>query len=74
MPIVSFKRGKSLKDLLVRAKVPVEKETDGNLVVVGENAAKFALFRKKKTLSLTKRVVIHIRQGKVFISIVTQRM
>ena len=27
--IVGFKRGKSLKDLLVRAKVPVEKETDG---------------------------------------------
>ena len=26
---VRFKRGKSLKDLLVRAKVPVEKETDG---------------------------------------------
>ena len=29
VPIVGFKRGKSLKDLLVRAKVPVEKETDG---------------------------------------------
>ena len=29
MPIVGFKRGKSLKDLLVRAKVPVEKETHG---------------------------------------------
>ena len=27
--IVGFKRGKSLKDLLVGAKVPVEKETDG---------------------------------------------
>ena len=29
MPIVGFKMGKSLKDLLVRAKVPVKKETDG---------------------------------------------
>ena len=29
MPIVGFKRGKSLKDLLDRAKVPVKKETDG---------------------------------------------
>ena len=28
MSIVGFKRGKSLKDLLVRAKVPVEKGTD----------------------------------------------
>ena len=28
VPIVDFKRGKSFKDLLVRAKVPVEKETD----------------------------------------------
>ena len=44
VPIVGFKRGKSLKDLLVRAKVPVEKRQMGNLVVVRENAAKFALF------------------------------
>ena len=29
VPIVGFKRGKRLKDLLVRTKVPVEKETDG---------------------------------------------
>ena len=29
LPIVSFKGRKSLKDLLVRAKVPVEKETYG---------------------------------------------
>ena len=32
MQIVGFKRGKSLKDLLVRAKVPVEKETDEKFV------------------------------------------
>ena len=44
VPIVGFKRGKNLKDLLVRAKVPVEKKKMGNLVVVRENAAKFALF------------------------------
>ena len=29
VPIVGFKRGKSLKDLSVRAKVLVEKETNG---------------------------------------------
>ena len=29
VPIVGFKRGKSLEDLFVMAKVPVEKETDG---------------------------------------------
>ena len=29
VPIVDFKRGKSLRDLLVRAKFSVEKETDG---------------------------------------------
>ena len=28
VPIFDFSRGKSLKDLLVRAKFPVEKETD----------------------------------------------
>ena len=46
--IMDFKRVKSLKDLLVRTKVSVEKETDGksceNLVVRG-NAAKIARFR-----------------------------
>ena len=46
--IMDFKRVKSLKDLLVRTKVSLEKETDGksceNLVVRG-NAAKIALFR-----------------------------
>ena len=29
VPIVDFKRRKSLEDLLVRAKAPMEKETDG---------------------------------------------
>ena len=29
VPVVGFKRGKSLKYLLVRTKVPVEKEVDG---------------------------------------------
>ena len=32
-----------------------------NLVVVKENAAKFALFQKKKILLLANRVVIRIR-------------
>ena len=29
VPVVGFKMGKSLTDLLVRVNVPVEKETDG---------------------------------------------
>ena len=29
VPILGFKRGESLKHILVRANVPVEKETDG---------------------------------------------
>ena len=33
----------------------------GNLEVVRENTAKFALFKKKRTLMLTKRVTIHRR-------------
>ena len=41
----------------------------GNLVVVRENAAKFSLFKKKKTLLLTKRVGIHI--GFAHVSIIT---
>ena len=44
VPIVGFKRGKSLKDLLVRQKFQWKKKQMGNLVVVRENAAKFALF------------------------------
>ena len=59
---VGFKRGKSLKDLLVRTKVSVEKKQVGNLVVVRENAAKSAFFKKERTLLLTKRVAIHIRK------------
>ena len=48
-----------LKDLLVRSKYPVEKQMV-DLVVVTENAAKFALFQKEQSLLLTKRVVIYI--------------
>ena len=33
VPVVGFKKGKSLKDLLVRAKVPMEKETEDKRVV-----------------------------------------
>ena len=59
--LLSVLRRGSLKDLLVRAKVPVEKKKQmGNLVVVRENAAKSALFQKKRRLSLTKRVATHI--------------
>ena len=44
VPSAGFKSGKSLKDLLVMAKVPVKKV----IVVVRENAAKFAFLRRKK--------------------------
>ena len=44
VPIAGFKRKKRLKDLLVRAKVPVEKKRKqiANLMAVRENAANFA--------------------------------
>ena len=51
MPIVSFKRGKSLKYLLVRAKVPVEKETDGKFGGCQGKHCKVCTFQKKKTLA-----------------------
>ena len=44
VPSAGFKSGKSLKDLLVMAKVPVKNV----IVVVRENAAKFAFLRRKK--------------------------
>ena len=61
VPIVSFKRGKSLKYLLVRAKVLAEKETDGKFCGCQGKHCEVCTFQKKKTLLLTKRVVIHIR-------------
>ena len=53
VPIVDFKRRKSLEDLLVRAKAPME-----NLVVVRENGNKLALFWKK----ITKRPFLLIKR------------
>ena len=38
-----------------------KKKQMGNLVVDRENAAKFALFWRKRSLLLVRRVVIHIR-------------
>ena len=63
VPIVSFKKGKSLKYLLVRAKVPVEKETEGKFCGCQGKNCEVCTFQKKKTRLLTKRVVIHIREG-----------
>ena len=48
VPIVSFKRGKSLKSLLVRAKVPMEKETDGKFGGCQGKYCKVCTFQKKK--------------------------
>ena len=69
VPIVGFKKGKKLGQ-----KFQWKKKQMGNLVVVWQNAAKFALFQKKKTLLLTKRVMIHTRLEKVFFSTVARRM
>ena len=59
--IVSFKREKSLKDLLVKAKVPVEKETDGKSCGCQGKRCEVYTFLDEKTLLLTNKVVIHVR-------------
>ena len=52
VPIVVFKRGKSLKDLLVRAKAPVEKETDGKSCgCQGERCKVYTFLEKKNTFT-----------------------
>ena len=70
--IVGFKRGKSLKDLSVRGKIQKEKGTEGKSCCCQRKHCQVCTFLKEKTVSLTKRVVIHIRKGKIFISIVIQ--
>ena len=47
--------------LLLITYIQWKKKQMGNLLVVRENAAKFALFKKKKIFLLTKRAVMHIR-------------
>ena len=59
--IVGFKMGKRLKDLLVRAKVPVEKETDEKSCGCQGKRCEVCTFLQKRALLLTKRVAIHIR-------------
>ena len=59
--LVGFKSGKSLKDLLVMAKVLVDKETDGKSCGCQGKRGEVCSFLDEKTLLLTKRVVIHIR-------------
>ena len=52
MPFVGYKRGKSSKDLLFRAKVPVEKETDGkSWGCQGKCCKVFTLLEEKNTFS-----------------------
>ena len=53
--IVGFKKEKSLKGLLVRAKVPVEKETDAKSCGCQGKLCEVWTFLKEKTLLLTKR-------------------
>ena len=54
MCIVGFKRRKSLKDLLVGAKIPVEKETDGKSWGCQGKHCEVCIFLEKKALLLTK--------------------
>ena len=52
VPIVGYKRGKSCKDLLVRAKVLVEKETDGKSCGCQRKCCKvFTLLEEKNTFT-----------------------
>ena len=54
VPIVGFKRGKSLKDLLVRAKVPVEKETDRKSCGCHGKRCELCTFLEEKNTSTNK--------------------
>ena len=52
VPIVGFTRRKNLKDLLVRAKVPVEKETDGESCgCQGKRCERCTFFEEKTTFT-----------------------
>ena len=55
VPIVGFKRGKSLKDLLVRAKVPVEKETDGKSYGCQGKRCEVCIFLEEKSTFTNKK-------------------
>ena len=57
--IFGFKRRKSLKDSLVRTKVPVEKETAGKSFGCLGKRCEVCTFLEEKTLLRTKRVVMH---------------
>ena len=67
VPIVDFKRGKNLEDLLVKAKVLVVKETGVKICGCQRNYCDFnrssfrCNFLEGKRLLIAKRVVIHIR-------------
>ena len=54
VPIVSFKRGESLKDLLVGAKVPVEKETYGKSRACQGKRCKVCTFSEEKNTFTNK--------------------
>ena len=54
VPIVSFKRGKSLKDLLVRAKVPVAKEAYGKCCGYQGKRCQFCTFLEEKNTFTNK--------------------
>ena len=54
VPIVGFKSGKSLKDLLVREKVPVEKETDGKSCGCQEKRCEVCTFLEEKNTFTNK--------------------
>ena len=53
-PLLSVLRGKSLKDLLVRAKVPVKKETDGKSCGCQRKHCKVCTFLEEKNTFTNK--------------------
>ena len=59
VPILGFKWGKSLKDLLVMAKVPVGNETDRKSCGCQGKRCEVWTFWKKRTLLLIKSAAIH---------------
>ena len=48
MPVVGFKRGESVKDFLVKGKVPLEKQADGKYCNSQETRCKVCIFPEEK--------------------------
>ena len=62
--IVGFKRGKSLKHLLVRAKAPVEKETDGKSYGCQGKCCEVCTFLEEKKNTFTNKEGTDVYKGR----------